>query len=140
MRSMSVRFVRRVLRQADHLAQLRMCHEVSTMWRHDRNFSDSASPICFMCLRVGRCSWANFVMKICVLCSRVANAFPGACQLIDWNICGVQLLRRISLLRRLGLLAACRSRFANRHVMVSPWTVSLAWDGPMEGIILDGSK
>jgi hypothetical protein len=55
----------RVLRHSERLGQLIiMCHDVSMIWRQDGYLSDSASPMRFMCLRVGRCSCANFVINI----------------------------------------------------------------------------
>ena len=55
-------------------------------------------------------------MKILALFSRVLSAFPGTSQFMGLKVCRDQLLLSMSLLQSRGLLAACRSRWANRHV------------------------
>jgi hypothetical protein len=137
--STSFRLERRELCQVDRLGQLRMCQDVSTHWRHEGHLSDSASPIRCMCFLVGRCSWANLMMKILGLFSRVERALPGTFQLIDWNVCFVQLLRSWGHCSRFGLHAASRNWLANLCVIVSPWMVRLAWEGLMNAIIFYGS-
>jgi hypothetical protein len=67
-------------------------------------------------------------MNIFWLFSMVDSALPGTSQLIDCNVCCVQLLRSLSHCSILGLLAASRSLLANRRVIVSPLIVRLAWD------------
>ena len=52
----------------------------------------------------------------------------------------VQLFLSMSFLQSRGLLAACRSCWANRRVIVSPLVVRLALEAGMNGTILDGSE
>ena len=80
-------------------------------------------------------------MKILALFSRVSRAFPGTSQLTELKVCLDQLFLSMSFLQSRRLLAACRSRWANRCVIVSPLIVRLALEeAGMKGTSLDGSE
>ena len=68
------------------------------------------------------------------------SALPGTSQLIESKLCCDQLFFSMSLLQSLGLLAAFRSRWANRRVIVSPLIMRLALDAGMNGMSLDDSE
>jgi hypothetical protein len=86
-----------------------MCHALSTMWWHAGHLSVSACLMRYMWRRVGRWSWANLMINIWVLLSRVNSALLGTVQLIDRNVGSVQLLRVMRWVQMFGPLAARRS-------------------------------
>ena len=71
----------------------------------------------------------------------VSRALPGTSQLMELKVCLDQLFLSMSFLQSHGLLAAFRSRWATRHVIVSTLIVRLVvLEAGMKGTILEGSE
>ena len=64
------------------------------------------------------------------------KGFPGTSQLMESKVCLDQLFLSMSFFQSRGLLAAFRSHWANRRVIVSPLIVTLALEAGMNGIPL----
>ena len=96
-----------------------------------------------MCRRVGRCSCAIFDDKDLGAVLESGKGLPWYfTQLMESKVClEDQLFFSMSFLQSRGLLAACRSRWANHRVIVSPLLiVRLALEAGMNGTSLDGSE